>query len=278
MDIASPKPTTASYRYAVPPREVARRFAADDGERLDILAGAWAACFYGLFIGLCLGIVPGWLFAAGGTAAFIRNFNALHEGFHARRRQDRAWLGRHLLVVTGPWMLGYTALRDNHLQHHTWAGQAGRDPDHYLASGPWFVALWGALTQPEQALPRYRARRGVTAKVLLPVGLHAMSFAAIVIVGWGWPLVWWIAVTRVANTASWFIFDWCLHHPARWGDDGPPALPAALRTVWAALLSRDNLLGVEYHHVHHQYPFVRGCDLPELSKQLSRPPSEELQR
>ena len=36
------------------------------------------------------------------------------------------------------------------------------------------------------------------------------------------------------------------------------------------LLSKDNLLGVEYHHVHHQYPFVPGRDLPALSSELVR--------
>lgn len=270
MSAPSPKPTTASFRFAVPPREVARRYPADNGERLDVLAGAWSIVFYGLFFALCAELIPAWLFALVGTAAFIRNFNALHEGFHARRRTDRAWIGRHLMMVTGPWMLGYGALRDNHLQHHTWAGQAGRDPDHYLAAGSLGAALFGAFTQPEQSLVRYVARCGWSGRLLGPVVIHAVTFAAIAWLGWGWPLVWWIAVTRFANTASWFIFDWCLHHPARWGDDGPPALPQALRVVWMALLSKDNLLGVEYHHVHHQYPFVPGRDLPALSSELVR--------
>lgn len=234
------------------------------------MAGAWALVFYGAFAGLCVGWLPGWAFAAVGVVAFIRNFNALHEGFHARRTRDRAWLGRHLLVVTGPWMLGYDALKDNHRNHHRYPGEATRDPDHYLASGPAWRGLWGALTQPEQALPRFIARRALGKRNVAPVAGHFVVFMAVLILGWGWPLVWWIGTTRFANAASWFIFDWCLHHPLRWGDDGPPKLPGWLRTVWGALLSRSNLLGVEYHHVHHRYAFVPGRSLPALSEELRR--------
>ena len=262
-------PSTASYPYRIARREVARRYAPDDGERLDLLAGFWALTFYGLWGGLCLGLVPAWLFALVGSAAFIRNFNALHEAFHARRRRDRAWLGRHLMAVISPFSLGYGPLRDNHLQHHTWAGQAGRDPDHYLAAGPWWRALFNALTQPEQSVIRFVRRCGWSREVIGRVALHTAVFAGVAWVGWGWPLVWWIAVTRFANTASWFIFDWCLHHPRRWGNDRAPGFPAPLRLVWTVLLSRQNLLAVEYHHVHHQYPFVRDGDLATLARELA---------
>ena len=263
-------PTTATFDYPIPRQVVARRYFADDGERLDALAGVWAAVFYLSWAALLLQWLPPVAFAVIGLVAFIRNFNALHEAFHARRRRDRAWLGRVLMVVTSPLMLSYGPLRDNHLQHHTWAGQAGRDPDHYLLSGPWHVALLHALTQPEQGVFRYVRRCGWSWRLATTLLGHTIVFGAIAFVGWGAPLLWWVGVTRVGNAASWFIFDWCLHHPRRWGDDGPPGLPAPLRWVWVVLLSRDNLYGVEFHHVHHQYPFVRDADLPRLSEELLR--------
>lgn len=267
---SQPIPTTASFPYRIPLREAARRYPPDDGERLDARAGLWALVVYATWGLSVAGALPAWTFAAVGLPAFIRNFNALHESFHARRASDRAWWGRRLMVVTGPLMLGYGSLRDNHRRHHTWAGQAGRDPDHYLLHGPWWAALLSALTQPEQGVVRYVARHGWSRRVVADLLLHASAFTVIVVVGWGAPLLWWLGVTRVGNAASWFIFSWCLHHPARWGDDGPPRLPAALRLAWVALLSRDNLHGVEYHHVHHQYPFVRDSDLPRLSEELRR--------
>jgi fatty acid desaturase len=262
-----PVPTTRSYPYRLAPREVARHFAPNDGEACDLQAGAWSLLFYGSWAGLVAGLVPGPLFAVVGTAAFIRNFNALHQGFHARRRRDRAWVGRHLFVVTSPWMLGYEPLRDNHLQHHTWANQ-DLDPDHYLASGPWLVAVLNALTQPEQGFVRYVRRRGWSREVVGRFLLHGAAFTTIAWVGGLGPLLWWVVVTRFANTASWFIFDWCIHHPRRWGDDRAPGFPAPLRWVWIALFSRDNLYGVEYHHVHHQYPHVPDRDLARLSAAL----------
>lgn len=261
-------PTTATFAYPLDPRAVADRYPHDDGERLDAVALAWSLGFYGAWLGL---VAQWWgpgLFALVGVVAYVRNFNALHESFHAPRKRDRAWLGRHLMVVASPLMLGYGPLRENHRLHHTWAGQAGHDPDHYLASGHWMVALLHALSQPEQSVVRYVQRRGFSAGLARTLALHTAVFGAIAAVGWGWPLVWWVVITRVGNTASWFIFDWCLHHPRRWGDDEAPGLPAAMRAVWIVLFSRNNLYGVEHHHVHHQYPFVRDADLPRLCQEL----------
>jgi len=261
-------PATSAYR--VPLREVARRYPADDAERLDAIAGGWALVFCGAWAALVAGWLPAWAFVLIGLPAFIRNFNALHESFHARRRHDRAWLGRRLTLVTGPLMLGYAALRDNHRRHHAWTGHAGRDPDHYLLSGPWWVALLNALSQPEQSVVRYVARCGWSRALVGDLVLHASLFAAVAWVGWGAPLVWWLLVTRAGNAASWFIFDWCIHHPRLWGSDRGPRLPSALRRAWALAFSRNNLYGVEHHHVHHQYPFVPDAKLPRLAAELSR--------
>lgn len=270
MDDPEPSavPTTASFDYPIEPKIVAERYAPDDAERLDAVALAWSLVFYGAWLGL----VAGWWgpgpFALLGVVAYVRNFNALHESFHAPRPRDRAWLGRHLMVVTSPLMLGYGPLRENHRLHHTWAGQAGRDPDHYLASGHVAAALLHALTQPEQSFVRYVARRGLSATVVRTLAVHAAIFAGIATLGWGAPLLWWVVVTRIGNTASWFIFDWCLHHPRRWGTNEAPGLPRIVRAAWIVLFSRSNLYGVEHHHIHHHYPSVRDADLPRLCREL----------
>ena len=81
-------------------------------------------------------------------------------------------------------------------------------------------------------------------------------------------LVWWLVVTRIGNTASWFIFDWILHHPAAWGVNTRLPVPRVLRPLWSLLYSRGNLLAVEHHTVHHKYAFVRSHDLPRLAAEL----------
>jgi fatty acid desaturase len=252
-------PSTSTYAYPLPLADVSARYAAGDGDRYDLLAGAWAITFYALWGAWLAGWLPTLLFGLLGVCAFVRNFNALHEGFHARRPTGRAKLLRHLFVVTSPFMLGYHPLRKNHAEHHTWAQQPARDPDAYLAHGPWWLALFHAVTQPEQGFFRYLRRKGWSRELVGRLVLHSVVFGAVVAIGGPVGTLGWVVVTRIGNTASWFIFDWILHHDGVWG-----------RWVWMALFGADNLLGVEYHHVHHHYPFVPGPALPALAEELQR--------
>jgi len=265
-----PTPSTSSYHYPLDLRAIADRYPAGNGDRFDLLAAFWSVVFYvayGLYVG---GVLAGWAFGVIGVCAFVRNFNALHEGFHARRPTGRYRWARHLFVVASPFMLGYRPLKENHTLHHTWAQQPERDPDAYLAYGPWWRALFNAVTQPEQSFVRYVWRRGWSREVIGRFALHSAVFAAVCVVG-GWDgFVAWVLVTRVGNTASWFIFDWILHQDWAWHRWGAPGIPQPVRLVWIALLGEDNLLGVEFHHVHHHYPFVPGLDLPRLGEELQR--------
>lgn len=263
-----PQPTTATYTYPLPPAEVARAYPSGDGDRYDRLAAAWAGVFMVSWALTVAGWMPVVAFVLVGTCAFVRNFNALHEGFHAKRSTGRWRWARHLFVVTSPFMLGYHPLRLNHIEHHTWAQQPDRDPDAYLAYGPWWLALFNAITQPEQGFVRFVRRKGWTREVVGRLVLHSVVFAAVCTVGGPQGALLWVAVTRLGNTASWFIFDWILHHDRSWGRLGAPGLPQPLRRVWALLLGEDNLLGVEYHHVHHLYPTVPGPTLPRLARDL----------
>jgi len=262
------RPTTATYDYPVPLRTIAERYPAGDGDAYDRLAAAWAAAFYGMYALWLAGWLPTFWFGLLGVCAFVRNFNALHEGFHASRATGRWRWALHLFVVTSPFMLGYGPLKRNHIEHHTWAQQPDRDPDAYLAYGPWWRALFHAITQPEQGFVRYVRRRGWSAEIVGRLALHSAVFGLVAVAGGPTGLLGWVIVTRIGNTASWFIFDWILHHDAVWGRLGAPGLPAPIRWVWSALFGADNLLGVEYHHVHHRYPFVPGPALPRLSEEL----------
>lgn len=258
-----PSPTT--YAYPLPPKQVALGHPAGDGDHDDLLAGMWSIAFYALFVGFVRGWVPTWGFVVLGVCAFVRNFNALHEGFHAKRPVSRWWLGRHLFVVTSPFMLGYDPLRRNHSLHHTWAQQPARDPDAYLAYGPAWRGLFNAITQPEQGFFRYVAREGWSREIVGRLALHSAVFGAVAWFGGPTGFIAWLVVTRIGNTASWFIFDWILHHDTVWPGTDAPGLPAVVRTVWTGLFGRDNLLGVEHHTLHHLYPFVPGRELPALA-------------
>jgi len=267
------KPSTATYHYVIPLADVAAHHPKGRGDLFDRLAAMWAMAVYGLYAGYVAGVVPGWLFVPLGVCAFVRNFNALHEGFHAPRATGRWRRWRHLFVVTSPFMLGYHPLKRNHSEHHTWAQQPDRDPDAYLAYGPWWRALFNAITQPEQGFFRYLCRHDFSRELWARLLIHSAVFASLAVaslVGLGHlgGLLAWVLMTRIGNTASWFIFDWVLHHPAVWGRWSPPGLPRPLRAVWALLFGEDNLLGVEYHFVHHHYHFVPGQGLPGLAQEV----------
>lgn len=263
-------PTPTTYTYVLPVKQVADEYAPGDGNAYDALAGAWAVVFYAAYATFVFGWLPWWTFGILGVCAFVRNFNALHEGFHAKRTTRLFGWAKHLFVVASPFMLGYAPLLRNHLLHHTWAQQPERDPDAYLAYGSAPVALFNAITQPEQSFFRYLAREGVSAELIGRFVLHSLVFAGVAAFGGPRGLLAWVIVTRIGNTASWFIFDWILHQDRAWGRYGAPGIPQPIRLVWTALFGVDNLLGVEYHHVHHQYPFVPGPQLPALGAALER--------
>ncbi len=263
-------PSTSTYDYRLPIADVAKRYLPGDGDRFDQLAGIWAVVFYALFAAYLAGYLNVWLFGVLGVCAFVRNFNALHEGFHAKRTFGTWTWARHLFVVTSRFMLGYKALKRNHSEHHTWAQQPEMDPDAYLAYGSGWLALFNAITQPEQGFLRYASRRGLGRDMLGILFRHAIVFAAVAAIG-GWSgMLAWVVVTRIGNTASWFIFDWILHQTWAWGRFGPPGMPRPIRVVWIALFGKENLLGIEYHYVHHHYPFVPGSSLPALGSELGK--------
>ncbi len=262
-------PSTTTYAYRLPISEVAGRYHPGDGDRFDLLAGLWAIVFYGLYAAFLAGYLNVWVFAVLGVSAFVRNFNALHEGFHAKRVSGAWTWARHLFVVTSPFMLSYQALKRNHSEHHTWAQQPDMDPDAYLAYGSGWIALFNAMTQPEQGFFRYLRRRGLSKGIVYTLIRHTVVSAAIIAVG-GWDgLLVWVIVSRIGNTSSWFIFDWVLHQTWAWERFGAPGIPTVVRYLWIAIFGSDNLLGVEFHYVHHHYPFVPGSSLPALSRELS---------
>ncbi|MCB9756534.1 MAG: fatty acid desaturase [Myxococcales bacterium] len=260
-----PTPSIHSYGYDLPLLVATRRFPAADGDRLSLLAGSWGVAFYVLYFAHLHAWIPTWLFALLGVCAYVRAFNALHESFHAQRASSRWRWARHLMVVTSPLMLGYGPLRRNHAGHHSWAQQPARDPDAYLAYGPWWRALFGALTQPEQSCIRYLARRGLDHQLALQILVHTLVFVGVAWIGGSQGLLAWVLVTRIANTASWFIFDWILHQPWAWRLEALE-LPWPIARLWAALFGEDNLRAVTHHQLHHWYPTIPSRILPALAR------------
>ena len=83
----------------------------------------------------------------------------------------------------------------------------------------------------------------------------------------GGDIVWWIAVTRLGSTVTWFIFDWILHHPRYY--DGPFRFPRTIGWLWSIMFSRANFNAARFHALHHAYPAVPDKFLPALARQLA---------
>ena len=252
------------------PKQVYALFAPDGALRYDAAALGWALSFYTAYALFLAEVLPGWAFFGWGTIAIVRNFNALHEAFHAldRRANALSW-GRWVAIVMAPWQLGYRELKKNHREHHAHEG-GPRDPDRYLITGSPLWALLQSLTQPEQSVIRTVARRGLDRRLIATLALYASVWGALAWVSTWQQFLLYNAVARFGNTAAWWIFDYLLHQPALYRRLAALPMPRLEVGEWALLFSTSNIRGVRHHYLHHKYPFVPDRRLPELARAISQ--------
>jgi fatty acid desaturase len=252
-------------------KELAARFSGAREIVCDATALGWHALLLVGFAALCAGALSPALFVPLGFCAYIRNFNGLHEGSHARRTPGnplrRLRLGS--MIVHSPLQLGREELVKNHRLHHAYPGDPHRDPHAIVTHGRWWRAALNAALQPELTAVAYIRRAGRVDPGLRRVLAYNTAMSAALVAAAGADIVWWLAVTRLGSTACWFIFDWCLHHPRLWGRAESLPLPRAVQWVWAALFSRDNLEAARHHALHHRFPSVADRELPALARALA---------
>lgn len=246
-------------------KQVYAAFKPDESTRYDRAALGWTLCFYVSYALLVWGPLPGWAFFGIGVVAIVRNFNALHEAFHAVDDKGGVWLrGRALPIAMAPWQLGYKELKNNHTFHHRHEG-GGEDPDRYLIQGNPLWTLLMAFTQPEQSVVRYIRRKGLSGELGIKLAVHAAIWIVLAIVS-PWELfVLYNVVTRFGNTAAWWIFDYLLHLDALYYKLESLPMPRPVQWTWALLFSHSNIKSVLHHYLHHKYPFVPDRELPALA-------------
>jgi len=258
------KPVTAELRG----RRLAAHYPAEPARRYETPALGWSLGFYACYFAAIAAIVPMWAVFVPGVICFVRYFNRIHESLHADQRGGGRHPARRLLIVVGPVYLGYDELRELHLEHHREVGNPG-DPDRdMLAASPWRAAL-GCLLQPEQAALVHLRRHGLRPRLAAAMATRAGVYAALMGLG-GWPgALLYNLMTRVGNTAAFFVFSWVVHQPGHY-QLRPPRFPAKVGAAWALLFGRENLRGVRFHYLHHCFPHVPDRDLPALSHELVR--------
>lgn len=251
--------------------KLAALFPREDELRCDLAALSAHLLLLTAFALLCAGILSPAVFMVVGLCAYVRNFNALHEGSHARRS---AWnplrkLNMLVMIVHSPFQLGYRELARNHRLHHAYPRDLDHDPDASLNSGHWYRAAPNASVQPELSAVQYLRRVGkLDAGLRWGFVYNCAMISALVALG-GANIVWWIAATRLGSTATWFIFDWILHHPRVY--DGPEPRPVFRRIgwLWSLMFSRANFNATRFHALHHRFPAVADNSLPALARLLA---------
>lgn len=248
-------------------QQIAAEFQTRSTLKCEMLALFWHAMLlasWGAF-------ASGWLPLAGfflvGTCAFIRNFNAQHQFMHAHGLRRSFLTSLHLLlnIVASPLQLSYDEAAHNHHLHHRFPRNLERDPHAHINNGPWWSALLYAAIQPEHSLVRWLQQHGWSWRIVWVLLWNSTVLGVLLAFGGLYSLLAWLVLTRLNTTFSWFIFDWVLHHNHFWGRVYPIAIPKVIIPVWIVLFGYDNFYGVQYHTLHHSYPYVRDIDLPRLS-------------
>lgn len=219
----------------------------------------WHVVLLAAWWGLCHGAVGlAWVLLPLAAAAYVRNFNALHQLTHTKiPRHLGLEVGRWLaMIVHSPLQYGHMEVAHDHRLHHAHPGSHARDPNAYLNNVPWWQALINAATQPEQAVCRWVWQRGWSRRLSLVILSNTAIFAGLYFASGLRGLLIWTALVRIGSVSVWFVFDWVLHHPRVWGREIAGIMPRPLKLVWWGLFGRENLNGVLYHARHHQHPQV----------------------
>ena len=226
----------------------------------------WSLGFYACYFVAVAGLVPMWAMLVPGVVCFLRYFNNAHESLHADMRGSGRHPARRLIVVVGPIYLGYDELRELHFAHHREVDSPS-DPDRgMLYSSPWRTLL-GCLVQPEQYVLAYIRRNGLRPRLAAAMATRAVVYAALMWLG-GWPgALLYNLMTRIGNTAAFFVFSWWVHRPEHY-QLRPPRFPAAVGAAWALLFGRECLRGIRFHYLHHRFPHVPDRHLPALSHEV----------
>lgn len=254
---------------------ITARFEREEEWRCYLTALSAHGLLVAAFALLCHGLLPAPLFLLVGLMAYVRNFNAMHEASHAvgSTRNFLRWARPALMIVHSPLQLGYRELAHNHHLHHAFPCDPVKDPDASLNTGQWYTAAPFASVQPELAALQMLRRTRHLGKRLRELLVYNCAMSATLVALAGTNILWWILVTRLGSLATWFIFDWILHHPRVFPKMEPRPLPMPVQWLWSALFSRDNLNASRFHTLHHAHPHVPSRQLPLLFSLIAGDPA-----
>ncbi len=210
-------------------------------------------------------IIPTWLAIAFNTLFTYQAFTVLHDATHNSLSLNKTinnTLGRMATFILSP-VLSFRVMRFVHMQHHRFANDPVKDPDHWVATGaPWtFPFRWLVL---DLSYPIFYLRNNVwktrpkseVQSQLISLAIGMATFVAIYQAGFLMDaLLLWLLPARIAIFFLAMAFDFLPHYPhaASAQEDQYKASNNRMGFEW---LLTPLLLGQNYHLVHHLYPTV----------------------
>jgi hypothetical protein len=248
-------------------KTIVARFKGESEFRCDAAALVCHAVLLAAYALLCLDVLSPVWFVLIGLCAYVRNFNAIHEGSHARRgRNPLRRFKRLVMIVHSPLQLGCAEMARAHRLHHAYTGDADRDPHVAVNDETWHSAAVHACMAPEMSLVAHIQReRKISPALARGLVYNTVMIAALIGFG-GVDFLWWIVATRLGSTAAWFIFDWILHRPQVFARTPAFVPDRLLALAWRIMFSGDNLNATRFHALHHRYAYVADSELPALAR------------
>jgi len=210
-------------------------------------------------------LIPTWLAIALNTLFTYQAFTVLHDATHNSLSLNKTinnTLGRMATFILSP-VLSFRVMRFVHMQHHRFANDPVKDPDHWVATGaPWtFPFRWLVL---DLSYPIFYLRNNVwktrpkseVQSQLISLAIGIATFVAIYQAGFLMDaIVLWLLPARIAIFFLAMAFDFLPHYPhaASAQEDQYQASNNRMGFEW---LLTPLLLGQNYHLVHHLYPTV----------------------
>jgi len=210
-------------------------------------------------------LIPTWLAIALNTLFTYQAFTVIHDATHNSLSLNKTinnTLGRMAMFILSP-ILSFRVMRFVHMQHHRFANDPKKDPDHWVATGaPWtFPFRWLVL---DLSYPFFYLRNSVwktrpkseIQSQLISLTIGILTFVAIYQAGFIMDaLLLWLLPARIAIFFLAMAFDFLPHYPhaASAQEDQYQASNNRMGFEW---LLTPLLLGQNYHLVHHLYPTV----------------------
>ncbi len=235
---------------------------------------AWptVALFIFVVAGLCVAtfcafqsLIPIWVAMALNSLFIYQAFTVTHDATHNSLSLNKTinnTLGQVSTFLLSP-LVSFRVMRFVHMQHHRFANDPQKDPDHWVATGaPWtFPFRWAVL---DLSYPFYYLRNGVwktrpkselkSQLITMTIGISTLT--AIYQTGFLMEaLLLWILPARLAIFFLAMAFDFLPHYPHSTKAKENQYQASNNRVGFEWLLT-PLLLSQNYHLVHHLYPTV----------------------